>query len=250
MSSRNLSKLWLLWLCAIGFAGAVVLLVSAVQKERRIAQFAALPDYDRLHAYDPSRMGGHLLPNLNTLAVGEWRDRPVRFITNSQGFRSTVEYSLEPEPGTYRILLMGDSFIDGMRTDQSKVLGLVLERLLREKMPRGDYHAVEVLISGHNNPANAWYYFQEHGRRFHPHLVILGVTLGNDLTWYSFGSSVLAADTEHVKLSSHPTQTGSEKPDLLLPVYAYSKRSGGGLVWIEMKLRQGLAAKVDYLSNI
>ena len=47
-----------------------------------------------------------------------------------------------------------------------------------ERCPQ-EVKPVEVIISGHNNPANAWYHWQEHGHRFQPDLVVVGVTVGN-----------------------------------------------------------------------
>jgi hypothetical protein len=202
------------------------------------------PDYDAVCRFDPAREGGHLLPNLDLLVQGEWRGHPVRFITNSKGFRSRREFAHQVPHGVERILLLGDSHIDGMRTDQERTIGHVLEQTLRPTAADGA--DVEVLISGHNNPANAWYYFQEHGYRYAPRLVILGVTLGNDLTWYSYKAGFVPSTGPGGAVDLKPgtplQQAGRERLDLLLPSNAYRAPS-----WLdpwedlEMRARSFLA---------
>ena len=51
------------------------------------------------------------------------------------------------------------------------------------------------MISGHNNPANAWYYYQQHGRTYHPDLVILGLTIGNDFISHNYCYGGLIPET-------------------------------------------------------
>jgi hypothetical protein len=148
-----------------------------------------LPDYDGIHRWDATREGGHLLPDLNGWMKGETLDRPVRIITNSKGFRNDREFVYTAPPRTLRILFLGDSFVDGMRTDQKDTIGYQWERLLNSRGCSEQTDVYEVLISGHNNPADAWYYYQEYGRLYHPQLVVLGVTLGNDLTWHGYRST-------------------------------------------------------------
>lgn len=137
---------------------------------------AALNDYGALISFDPTRTGGHLLPNVQQAVQGASTGQAVNWRTDAHGFRIDGELSLLPAVGVRRIFLLGDSFVDGMRTDQRLTIGALLEDALRA---RGE--AVEVVISGHNNPANAWYWLQTHSPQFKPTEVILGLTLGNDL---------------------------------------------------------------------
>ena len=146
-----------------------------------------LPGYDQLVNYDPARPGGHLKPDIDLLVRGSRSGQGVSWITNSQGFRNRQEITPEPEEAVLRVLFYGDSFVDGMRTGQDNTMGAVLEHELAHRLGR----KVELIISGHNNPANAWYHWQTHGRHFHPHFVILGLTMGNDLTSHNFGAGVL-----------------------------------------------------------
>lgn len=120
---------------------------------------------------------------------GQTLDQPVRIVTNSKGFRNSREFDYTVPSRSQRILFLGDSYVDGMRTDQQQTIGYLLEQRLNADACTEQIDTYEVLISGHNNPANAWYYFQELGHRYHPQLVILGVTLGNDITWHSYRST-------------------------------------------------------------
>lgn len=187
---------------------------------------ASLPDYDRVLSFDPAREGGHLLPNLDLWMQGGNRlGQRIRFVTNSKGFRNEREFPYEVPAGTFRILFSGDSYVDGMRTDQERTIGHLLEAELNRRAEPDCHARFEVLVSGHNNPANAWYHFQEHGQRYHPDLVVLGVTLGNDLTWYSYGTDMLPVTAPDGSVSLRWTGNldpdGSARPELFLPADSY-----------------------------
>ncbi len=184
-------------------------------------------DYHSVRQFDPTREGGHLLPNLDLLVQGEVRGHPVRFVTNAKGFRNRREFPHDVPDGTFRILFMGDSFVDGMRTDQEETIGFLLQRQLNERIGRHDSGRCEVLISGHNNCANAWYYYQEHGNRYGPQLVILGVTLGNDLTWHNYKGGMLPVRDERgattLAYDGNPEQVAIHLDDLFLPGDAFAE---------------------------
>ncbi len=221
--SRGWSALVLFAVLTLAFAIAHRLFHRPLQE--------SLPDYPFYTKYDFDREGGHLVPNLDLMVQGERAGHGVHFVTNSKGFRSEREFAYDPPAGTYRILFLGDSFVDGMRTDQHRTIGYTLERLLNDASSRPlpkQAGAVEVLIAGNNNPAVSWYYYQEHGSRYHPDLVILGVTLGNDLTSHGYGSCVFPVVTERgtrlrLQRDGHPW--GMERPDLLLPAAAFRPAS-------------------------
>lgn len=144
-----------------------LLLYRIIQTLEQRTAVQLLPDYDDVVQFDPEREGGHLLPNLNLDVRGEFG--PVHFITNSKGFRNAKEFQYTPPSNVYRILLLGDSYVDGMRTAQEQTIGAVLQEILNAHLQ--NTRQVEVLISGQNNPANAWYAYQEHGHKYHPELV-------------------------------------------------------------------------------
>jgi hypothetical protein len=158
------------------------IIVNLVFLWHRYQGYKKIPDYGFVVTSSLANEGGHLLPNCDLLLKGERFNRPVRFITNSKGFRNSREFVYKANKKTLRLMLLGDSYIDGYRVDQNHTMGYVLEDELN-KTTKDDYDHVEVMVSGHNNPLVAAYYFQEIGRKFNPNMVILGVSLGNDLTW-------------------------------------------------------------------
>ena len=158
------------------------------------------------------------MPNLDTLMLGARADQPARIVTNSKGFRNAIEFDYEVPKGVRRILFVGDSYVDGMRTDQERTIGYLLEQRLARDDPDGKTY--QVLIAGNKNPANSWYYLQEHGRKFNPHIVILGVTLGNDLTWHNYKAGLIpeqTSDGETILFTGRPGSTGGPKQGLPSP---------------------------------
>lgn len=211
-------------------------------------QSVSFPDYDQVRVFDPTREGGHLLPDLNLLVASERRGEGVRFITNSKGFRNTREFDYIPAERTFRILLIGDSYVDGLRTDQTKTMGFLLEKELNEKKPYKDYDNYEVIVAGNDNPTNAWYYYQEHGHKYNPHLVLLGITIGNDLTWNTYRSTFTPVRKSDGSLTLEWTKLRVQRKQnakgLLLPDDAYTvKGFFDFLKVLERKARDYLAWK-------
>jgi hypothetical protein len=123
--------------------------------------------------------GGALQPGLDARVI-DGLGGTVRWKNNSQGFRSDVDYAPTPPPGTLRIMIVGDSFVSGYRVDQSKTFGMIIQERLTAALGR----PVEALIVHEGDggcPASGLRYFLEFGRSFRPHILILGLTLGNDI---------------------------------------------------------------------
>jgi hypothetical protein len=126
--------------------------------------------------------GGFLIPKLDLLVVGEHEE--ARFITNRFGFRNQADFDYAPSAGAFRILLIGDSFVAGYRTDQDETMGSVLEQELA-RTPR--YQGSEVLIAGAGHPGAYYEYLRDQASKFHLNLVLVGITLGNDIS-QSYGA--------------------------------------------------------------
>ncbi|HSB37087.1 MAG TPA: hypothetical protein VLH41_09415 [Thermoanaerobaculia bacterium] len=100
----------------------------------------------------------------------------IRWRNNARGFRRDAETPDHPAPGTIRILSMGDSFTAGYRVDQEATFSRLVEKdLLAAKVP------VEVLIAETEEPVTGLWWLKRDGLALRPQLVILGITLGNDL---------------------------------------------------------------------
>jgi hypothetical protein len=99
----------------------------------------------------------------------------VSWRNNAQGFRRSEDTPETPAPGVVRVLSMGDSFTAGYRVDQEETFSRLLEKDLTARVP------AEVLISEIEEPVTGLFWLDRSGARFHPAVVLLGVTLGNDI---------------------------------------------------------------------
>jgi hypothetical protein len=122
-----------------------------------------------------------------------------------------------------------------MRTDQKHTIGYVLQEALNTQLKDG--RKVEVLISGHNNPANAWYYYQEQGKKYYPELVILGLTVGNDFISHNYCFGLLPSLGENSEIFLQKAGPQIDPASLgmrvLLPDAAY--RQASRWEWLEDK---------------
>jgi hypothetical protein len=134
-----------------------------------------LLDYgDLMGAYGE---GGFLKPRLSVRAVGE--HSPVVFITESHGFRNRHEVDRHKPSGARRVILIGDSFVVGYRVDQDETIGRVLENELRRRTGSA---SLKVLVAGAGHPGVTLDLLQRHLLDFDPDLVLVGITLGNDIS--------------------------------------------------------------------
>jgi hypothetical protein len=103
---------------------------------------------------------------------------PVRF--NEHGLHDR-ERSLEKPPGTYRILLLGDSMTAATHVPEGRGFPALLEQRLSEAAEPG--RRVEVVNAGVDGygQAQELLMYRELARRFEPDLVLAGIFLGNDL---------------------------------------------------------------------
>lgn len=102
----------------------------------------------------------------------------VRWTNDAAGFRRDEEVARERAAGSLRILSLGDSFTAGYRVGQEETFSYLLE----EHLDAADrWTEVEVLISLIESPPTGLLYLERHGLGWHPDLVLLGLTLGNDV---------------------------------------------------------------------
>lgn len=125
--------------------------------------------------YADTTDGGLLRPGFSSDVIGG-DGSPVSWTNNAAGFRSTREFTRETPPGTLRILSLGDSFTAGYRVGDEETFSRRLEIWLTETLG-----PTEVLINGIEEPANGLRYFLDTGVSWSPHVVLVGITLGNDI---------------------------------------------------------------------
>lgn len=109
--------------------------------------------------------------NLTTThsSPGEYQ---ITIRTNGEGMRGVRDYSPQRPPSTYRIALIGDSFVYGHGVDDENVVSNILELLLNQV---DDKTAFEVLNFGTSGFGTAQEYitYQHKVRKFEPDLVII-----------------------------------------------------------------------------
>lgn len=98
--------------------------------------------------------------------------------TNSAGMRD-YDHSLEKSPGVYRILVLGDSFMEANQVKFEDAFVSLLERQLGGVTG----HSIEVInasVSGWGTDDELMYLMRE-GLKYRPELVLVGMTLHNDI---------------------------------------------------------------------
>lgn len=99
--------------------------------------------------------------------------------TNSEGFNS-LNYPVTKADGVFRIVMLGDSFVEGLQVPLEKSFHSLLEEKLNAR-PDKKYR-YEVIPLGHSG--NGTYlnllYLQNYGLKYKPDLVINGFLVGND----------------------------------------------------------------------
>jgi lysophospholipase L1-like esterase len=94
---------------------------------------------------------------------------------NGLGMHDT-DHALEKPPGTFRILMLGDSFVQAIQVAETATAHQVLENILAESGP------VEVISGGVVNwgTNQQLLYYRKQGRQFQPDVVLLMFYIGND----------------------------------------------------------------------
>lgn len=117
----------------------------------------------------------------------EWRDIPMEI--NSHGLRGP-EVTHEKPAKTFRILNLGDSVAMGWGVREEETYGRQLEYRLNARDDAGiRYEVINAGVPGWN-PDNALAYLQAEGLKYKPDLILLDLTIVNDI----YGGSALLAD--------------------------------------------------------
>jgi hypothetical protein len=97
---------------------------------------------------------------------------------NSAGMRDS-EHPVEKAPGVFRVLVLGDSFIEALQVPLEESFTSLLQRELADR-PRGRVEVINASVSGWGTD-DELKYLTTYGRRFKPDLVIVAMTLYNDI---------------------------------------------------------------------
>lgn len=122
-------------------------------------------------------LGSRLIANHEGWWTQEEHEFHVYSHINADG-RRDVERPLRKPPGVFRILLLGDSFVEALQVPLQETLGRQLETRLNRAVP--PVEVVTMGVSGYGT-AGQFLYYRERGRRFEADLVLLAFYPGNDV---------------------------------------------------------------------
>lgn len=130
----------------------------------------------------------------------EWQGIPVEI--NSHGLRNPETTYKKPD-NTFRILNVGDSIAMGWGVGEEETYGRQLERLLNEQTPGSlRYEVINAAVPGWNLE-NELAYLQAEGLKYEPDLILLDITIVNDI----YGKSALLAHNRPVPIEWLRTHT-------------------------------------------
>lgn len=133
--------------------------------------------HDRFTQPDPHR-GWSLKPGFSGWML---TGRPLWVRINSDGMRDR-EHALAARPGTVRIAILGDSYMQGLTTSLEDTFGAYLERDLT-RCPGSIGGGVEVLnfgVSGYGT-AQELLTYRHHAAKYKPQVVLLAFYTNNDV---------------------------------------------------------------------
>jgi hypothetical protein len=112
-------------------------------------------------------------PGLNQFDNKQTREYDVLIRYNSKGLHD-VEHSYEKPAHTYRILILGDSYVDGRQVELDQLFTRILEDLLNEKAGAAGVHfeVISAGVSGWGTDQQLLYYENE-GYKYSPDMVML-----------------------------------------------------------------------------
>ena len=102
----------------------------------------------------------------HTSIDGSWK-----FVTNSKGFRNTVEFDYAKPPSVFRILSLGDSHTQGYEVRQESTFSAVLERYLKQHKINAE--VLNAGVSGFST-AEELVLLENEGLKYNPDVVVLG----------------------------------------------------------------------------
>jgi lysophospholipase L1-like esterase len=120
----------------------------------------------------------------------EWQNISVD--VNSHGLRGP-ETTYEKPPSTFRILNLGDSVVMGWGVREEETYGQQLESLLnKDGSSKLRFEVINAGVPGWSLD-NALAYLQAEGLKYEPDLIVLDLTISNDIN----GKSALLAGNDH-----------------------------------------------------
>lgn len=154
-------------------------------------------------------------------------DYQILVETNSKGLRDD-EHSYSKDQNTYRIVLLGDSYMEAYQVDFEESLSKLLETILTSKEKKVE--VINLGVGGYGT-TQQYLYLIEEGLSYQPDMILLGFYPGNDLQNNSRILEMQLWQKEKVKTWGRPygkidTNGGLtvEKPDAQRIFHEYNAR--------------------------
>ncbi len=166
-------------LACVGIVAALILIELGLRLVPRAQLDLWLEKSTRLQLYrsDP-RIGWSLRPDAETIFVTR-NDRPIEVETNALGLRDD-EHTYKKPPGTFRVLILGDSFAEAKDVELDQSFPYLIEQCLNRRVDL----QIEVInggVSGYG-PAEEYLFYISEGIKYDPDLVLLVTYVGNDFS--------------------------------------------------------------------
>jgi hypothetical protein len=128
---------------------------------------------------DPVLLFDNAPSQVADVPIGEHAGGRYRYRTNGYGLRRDAEIAMTPAPGTFRVLMLGDSQTGGYVNNAESFTQLLEDRW----QSRARASAVEALNAGVIGyaPQQEYLWYLERGRPLRPDLVVLSLYVGNDV---------------------------------------------------------------------
>ena len=134
----------------------------------------------------------------------------TRVTINPLGLRDPrTEYTRPPD--VFRVLLLGDSFVEAVQVDASQTVAARLEAALQQQSSRR-VQVINAGVAGYGT-GHELLLFEQEGAKYQPQVVVLVVFLGNDI-----GDNSYRHDPQRGEQSSRPTfELDNEKMIRVIP---------------------------------
>lgn len=206
MKSRLKNFLVNLGLLLAGILAGYVILEGGL----RLCFFHSLswPDTAHLRLGPHPECGWCLLPNQT--AIVEKMDYRVEVKINSRGLRDG-EHDYDPKPGVFRIVVLGDSFMEASQVEGAYAFTSVLAEYLVDR----NVEVINLGVEGYGT-VQEYLFLKEEGLKYEPDLVLLGLYSENDLHDNSLALSRVLWGEDNLRVFARP--------------FAHLNAAGNGLV--------------------
>ncbi len=150
--------------------------------------------------------GWSLQPYAHSTKNTDGRNVSVKY--NSKGWRDT-EHAIQKKPGVRRIVVLGDSYMEGYTVELRDSLPKVIEQVALEQSI--NLESINLGVGGYGT-LQEYLVFRDAGKRYKPDIVLLGFYIGNDLVDNSLELQNIHKENSGVK-SGRPFLRIEKLPD-------------------------------------